>query len=870
MKPKNNLLKELVRFCIWPLVIFAALKGVVDELLTNFIVNPILSKCTPSSWIYDIAVFGILCLVLVPFFYKIYKGAKIPLRWALLAITTTLMYLFYRLPNSKFEFTPTTFLDSVKLLDIVFLIPFGITLTYIVLKLRNKNKDAKSEENEEGFIPDEPILIDEQIDFSHRLKFINEIVKKINNTKSTKGSFPIGVVAPWGSGKTTFLDTLSAKLDTGENIIVELSTWKCSNSALLIETFFKSLREGLKPYSFSIDNKLQEYTTSLLKGTKNEGINAIKNITETVFPHSSIEKQYNLIKEEVETIGKRIIVFIDDLDRLDAQEIYEVIRIIRNTANFPNTFFIVAYDRNYVLNAIEKINPHNPYVFLEKIFQVEFALPPIDDKVLQNIITKRFENFLSTESFEGYKKVLETYPVFRAERSINLTDSFILNFRDTIRFINAFKLSYAFVKDEVYFPDFYNLELIRFKHPEIFSEIYREYSRYFTTEKISENIINTITDTYCLKLKKDENDITKSITEIEVFLVNNMNTYKITKKDILSIASSYDALFPQTSSMYESNTKRLNVHLSVVKPSMFKRYFSLGIEGRLSEIKFSNMRQLPLPQFKAALTEICKNQDLLIDLSDRFEEIREFDTKDDFEKIVTVIFYFANLKYPTKSNKSNLEQIRYNSRSLKIVLDDEKNTKYYNSIRDYENFVLSILKTSNWQFTYTNEFVNYLYREICNQRQGGVFYSQDIGKVLVQNFETAIEKATFFSEDLWNHFLNYQPRVESEIIPKYEIPEDMKIKMRKFILTKDLDGFLCFIIEEKAQRYTISWIYKKVFKSLIELVNGVQESKVDSLYREEFLAFYNELNSNNDFIINGVPKDFFKVIPVKLASEQEV
>lgn len=126
---------------------------------------------------------------------------------------------------------------------------------------------------------------------------------------------------------------------------------------------------------------------------------------------------------------------------------------------------LVAYDRNYILNAIQEINPYHSHVFLEKIFQLEFTLPPISKKVIQAELIKKINPMLTENGQRGFKYLLEKGFDFLEYGDGDLTSLFIHNMRDVVRFTNSLKLSYEFVKDEIYFPDFYNLELIRFKTP---------------------------------------------------------------------------------------------------------------------------------------------------------------------------------------------------------------------------------------------------------------------------------------------------------------------------------------------------------------------------------------------------------------------
>ena len=62
------------------------------------------------------------------------------------------------------------------------------------------------------------------------------------------------------------------------------------------------------------------------------------------------------MKQSLQKIDRPIVVFIDDLDRLGGNEIMEVLKLIRNVANFPGLKFVAAYDRAYMVEVIKKQN----------------------------------------------------------------------------------------------------------------------------------------------------------------------------------------------------------------------------------------------------------------------------------------------------------------------------------------------------------------------------------------------------------------------------------------------------------------------------------------------------------------------------------
>lgn len=77
-------------------------------------------------------------------------------------------------------------------------------------------------------------------------------------------------------------------------------------------------------------------------------------------------------------------VFIDDLDQLSTNEIFEVFRLIRNTASFPNLIYFVAFDRSYTVKMLsEKYQDAEKYI--DKIFQLEIPLPYPDASMIYSM-----------------------------------------------------------------------------------------------------------------------------------------------------------------------------------------------------------------------------------------------------------------------------------------------------------------------------------------------------------------------------------------------------------------------------------------------------------------------------------------------------
>ncbi|PXX75767.1 KAP-like P-loop domain-containing protein [Rivihabitans pingtungensis] len=92
-------------------------------------------------------------------------------------------------------------------------------------------------------------------------------------------------------------------------------------------------------------------------------------------PPEGFEARKKKLEELLKKDRFQRVVFIDDLDRLPADELQEMFRVIKSVANFPNVVYVLAYDRKVVSAALDKFHPGRGELFLEKIVQMPIALP---------------------------------------------------------------------------------------------------------------------------------------------------------------------------------------------------------------------------------------------------------------------------------------------------------------------------------------------------------------------------------------------------------------------------------------------------------------------------------------------------------------
>lgn len=300
--------------------------------------------------------------------------------------------------------------------------------------------------------------------------FAENLAKSICKMSPPDG-LVMAVYAPWGSGKSTLLNFiihyLEQKPEEEQPIIVPFNPWWFSGQKNLTKSFFDQLLGVLyekwesweKDFKKKISNWAERVSSVPHVFTK--GLAAAANI---LIEPKDIHKLKKEIEEKLKEQNKRILIVIDDIDRLTAEEIRQLFRVIKAVANFHNVIYLLLFDKDVVVKALADIQKMDGEAYLEKIVQVPFELPLPDKYSLDRIFRAELNKIIADTPEE----------LFQEDYWKDLDEGiahFITTPRSICRLINTLVVTYSAVKGEVNFVDFIAIETLRLFCPIVYKII---------------------------------------------------------------------------------------------------------------------------------------------------------------------------------------------------------------------------------------------------------------------------------------------------------------------------------------------------------------------------------------------------------------
>ena len=492
-----------IRFIITWLTVSYVLVGYNSRIMYwfNDAVVPILYQMESNFWI-DLMTFFLIIIAS----FDIYNKCKVRYQFDKYVILT-LYFISIVLSVYRFcgDYEYFYWIEAISLSYVDIFIIFSIIYLYIAFfnKLSSKLHKSKNTHKDESLLFDGAISnIEEDIfDFKDDVRDIVEEIKKLDSSKT----WSIGINAPWGTGKTSFINLVEKEIKKDADYEIIKFNPRTSKSVNHIqEDFFNILASTLSKYDSSFSHNIKAYMESL-QLIDESGI--VKKIVDFyhIWNKKSLKKS---IEDSFASLKKRVLVVVDDFDRLTEGEILEVLKLIDNNAAFPNIIFLTANDKKQVDKLLGDSYKSNDACFIDKFFNFEYHIPLRSYSYISGyIIDELSKRFIDDKN--DIEKVINA-PAISEEFS-----KYIPTLRDAKRYINQFMIDYRFVNGDVIVKEFLLVQLIKYRYYELYKKTYnKEFTEpnrsNFNLIKLKENLSN------------DDNDNKLIILSILKELFNNI------------------------------------------------------------------------------------------------------------------------------------------------------------------------------------------------------------------------------------------------------------------------------------------------------------------------------------------------------------
>lgn len=619
-----------------------------------------------------------ICIVSVIFVRLIYKTIKnkyLVDYWFIIFLTL-LCLVICEISNKSILKSENRLFSYIHILLFFLIIYVAILLCVRLFSRRGKY----IKENKFYYYNDNPMIrIDN--DLLYMESHLETVIDMLNSVRDESDAVKIGLVGEWGEGKSTFLNFVEEKLKTedfkNQFIIIKFNPRHSENISQIQTDFFNTFNGKLRNYSARFSRLIKVYMNAI--GILDRGI-----ILKTIKNQQCKEEFKQNINNALSELKRKIVIIIDDFDRLFKDEVVEVLKLIDGNACFEHTIFITAYDKMKVSSILSE---GKEIFFIDKYFTWEFYLPIRPKSLLIDSLQIEFSFLLEPNKIELYQKRKklkreESYKQFFNEyqfecKKLFLSESWekyqyhfkreLISYRDINRFLNFIQPYIPYMVREMLSPhDMLLLCLIRFKYPD-------EYNRLFEKEYFEDN---------SLSLKKELKDV-KS-------------------KDIL------ETLFPKRGSDIDKffRPEKRTGRRSINDDGLFDIYFYLDLLNETIEIgEFTKIFDIDnLSEVNDILQkwkQEGKIKDCIKQISDRKNKIKDYNF---FIRYLDVLF-LLNTIYPSFDVNYQITDLLlketsvYISKKIEINIDHYKDEFYkrlsnYNSSNLVREYMFPLLRKS--------------------------------------------------------------------------------------------------------------------------------------------------------------------------------
>ncbi len=161
--------------------------------------------------------------------------------------------------------------------------------------------------------------------------------------------------------------------------------------------------------------------------------------------------------------NQKLVVVIDDLDRLTPSEAVEMVSLIKNLGDLPNVIYILSYDESKLAHLINQHINIDGFEFLEKIIQYPVHIPPLEEEQLLSLLNSDIISIVKNINIEQSRRLGQSWHF--------IIRNYLRTPRDVRRLMNSYSVAWSGLSNHVDPVDLLLLETMRLHEPAVYAWI---------------------------------------------------------------------------------------------------------------------------------------------------------------------------------------------------------------------------------------------------------------------------------------------------------------------------------------------------------------------------------------------------------------
>lgn len=540
-------------------------------------------------------------------------------------------------------------------------------------------------------------------DFLNRGFFADHLSNAvINYNDKNKDSLTIGLYGKWGSGKTSIINLTIENLEKEKNIIIfNFEPWLFSDTNQLISSFFKEFAQKINHSSNqsenmkSIGSKMEAYASFF------EPLTLVPEPSISIFSKAmsfvlswggkTYQKMGEVYKKDLAStkieiekyllqLDKKILIIIDDIDRLNNTEIKQVFQLIKALGNFPNTIYLASMDKDVVIDALREVQNGDGNEYLEKIISVPLEVPQISKSDVDKFLFQKLNEILQDTNQDNFNQNYWSN-IFHSGYKY-----FFRNIRDVQRYINILRFNNDALKQQINLIDLMVITAFQVFEPQIYN--------YFRQNK--DLLSGQETDGMYSRKRENQENLKKELEDCSKLLqrLDKKNFIDLVQEVFLKVKEAY------TNTTYMGELSQLRKNSNISSPEFYDTYFTLNLTSELSnqDIKSIIHKTANERDFTLEIYQLI-NDNKISHFLQRFQDFTRGDIpKENFQTIFNVLMNIGDM---IPENKNGMYSFGNSTEIMRIFY--QLYTQIENEKERYELFKKSIENSKDSIYTACHE-----------------------------------------------------------------------------------------------------------------------------------------------------------------------